>query len=69
MISLDSFRLAGETAAVTDGAYGIGRAITDLAAVAGADFAADIAIIDISEADCATSAAVIAAVTRRTETF
>lgn len=65
MASLDSFRLIGKTAAVTGGARGIGRAIADLAAEAGAD----IAIIDLLEQEGTASAAAIAAATGRKTRF
>jgi NAD(P)-dependent dehydrogenase (short-subunit alcohol dehydrogenase family) len=65
MASLDSFRLIGKTATVTGGARGIGRAIADLAAEAGAD----IAIIDVLEQEGTASAEAIAAATGRKTRF
>jgi len=62
---LDAFRLDGKVAAVTGGARGIGRAIADLAALAGAD----IAIVDVLEAEGAASARDIAAATGRRTAF
>ena len=62
---LDAFRLDGKVAAVTGGARGIGRAIADLAALAGAD----IAIVDVLEAEGAASAHDIAAATGRRTAF
>ena len=60
-MSLDQFRLDGKVAAVTGGARGIGFAIAELAATAGAD----IAIIDILE-EGSDSAARLEAASGRT---